>query len=427
MPFLSQMIVLHNPHKIWFKETLSSFRRRTRAVHKYDYMLEWLLDQDELINVYVDSSHPTDIFHGLLKVFSSNMLEFKLWTKINNFPISRFKIHENIMDLQKDDILFSFAYGHFNYADMNYLKKPEVISGRLRRARCKKVFHLSHFGYNTGYAAKYSNSSGVSRFVSEANLRSTSKIFNEYFNWYEQKVIVLPFVPEKRFQSLVPFNERRNIALAMGTITYPIDDDNFRVIYPDGVLQPMRNLIHSNKDNISSFVDCQITSIKDYGSSAKGDKENKYFQRIRKFLCDDFNLITRIFYKSNSAGESQSNRANEREYYKKDIVRIFNNYRMFVVPEEVIGLPGIGFVEGMACGCAYVGLNSPIYKDYGMEDKKHYIAYDGSIKDLVDKIAYYQKNVEELEVIALAGRIFADKNFNKNTVVSKFMTTIEEI
>ena len=34
---------------------------------------------------------------------------------------------------------------------------------------------------------------------------------------------------------------------------------------------------------------------------------------------------------------------------KFDIIQEYNKYKMFVNPEEVIGLPGIGCVEGMAC------------------------------------------------------------------------------
>ena len=43
----------------------------------------------------------------------------------------------------------------------------------------------------------------------------------------------------------------------------------------------------------------------------------------------------------------------KREYYKFDIVKLFNGYQMFVCPEEICDLPGIGFIEGMACGCLY--------------------------------------------------------------------------
>ena len=42
---------------------------------------------------------------------------------------------------------------------------------------------------------------------------------------------------------------------------------------------------------------------------------------------------------------------------------------------------GIGFVEGMACGSAYIGLDDPMYKDIGLIPGKHYIIY-GTLEDL---------------------------------------------
>ena len=49
----------------------------------------------------------------------------------------------------------------------------------------------------------------------------------------------------------------------------------------------------------------------------------------------------------------------------------------------------LGFVEGMACGSAYIGLDDPMYKDIGLIPGKHYITYDGTLEDLKSKIAYY--------------------------------------
>ena len=62
----------------------------------------------------------------------------------------------------------------------------------------------------------------------------------------------------------------------------------------------------------------------------------------------------------------------------------FNEYKMCLIGEEILGVPGIGFVEGMACGCAYFGKRG-YYEDYGMKEGVHYIAYDGSPDDLLEK------------------------------------------
>jgi spore maturation protein CgeB len=111
---------------------------------------------------------------------------------------------------------------------------------------------------------------------------------------------------------------------------------------------------------------------------------------------------------------------------KFNIVDEYNKYKMFVNAEEVIGLPGVGFVEGMACGTAYIGLKSPMYEDIGMRDGVHYIGYDGSLEDLCKKIAYYQNHGEKLERIAENGYAFVRETCNPDIVMRKFISFLEK-
>ena len=87
------------------------------------------------------------------------------------------------------------------------------------------------------------------------------------------------------------------------------------------------------------------------------------------------------------------------------MVEKFNDYKMHFLGEEILGVPGIGFVEGMACGSAYIGLDSPMYRDYGLIPGIHYISYDGTKEGLRKTVEYYQRpeNQEELERIAKTG------------------------
>jgi spore maturation protein CgeB len=97
---------------------------------------------------------------------------------------------------------------------------------------------------------------------------------------------------------------------------------------------------------------------------------------------------------------------------------------MFIVPEEINDLPAIGAVEGMACGCAYIGKIDPMYTDLGFIPNVHYIGYDGSLKDLIIKISYFQKHAKQLEKIASAGYKFVTAKYNGPFVAQNFIKDI---
>ena len=96
---------------------------------------------------------------------------------------------------------------------------------------------------------------------------------------------------------------------------------------------------------------------------------------------------------------------------------------MFAVPEELGDLPAIGFVEGMACGCAYFGLDDPMYRDLGMEPGVHYVAYDGTVQGLADKVRFYQQpeQMPQLERIAARGCALVNEKFRAEVVYRAFV------
>ena len=86
----------------------------------------------------------------------------------------------------------------------------------------------------------------------------------------------------------------------------------------------------------------------------------------------------------------------------------------------------IGFVEGMACGCAYLGQTVGYYEDYGMKAGVHYIGYDGTLDDLKAKISYYQQpeHQEELETIAKTGCEFVRSHFNGPVAAASLLNNL---
>ena len=111
------------------------------------------------------------------------------------------------------------------------------------------------------------------------------------------------------------------------------------------------------------------------------------------------------------------------------MVEKLNSYKIAVVGEEIMGIPGIGFVEAMACGCAYIGQTTGYYEDYGMKEGIHYIGYDGTKKDLAAKIEYWMQpeNQERLEQIADAGYNFVRTHFNKDVVAEGLLKQLQSL
>ena len=110
-----------------------------------------------------------------------------------------------------------------------------------------------------------------------------------------------------------------------------------------------------------------------------------------------------------------------------DMVEKFNEYKFFACPEELVGMPGIGFVEGMACGTAYIGVKSNIYKSLGLIEGEHYIGYDGTFEDLIDKIHYCQNHADVVERIALNGMKYVREHYNEETVAENFFKELSKI
>lgn len=100
---------------------------------------------------------------------------------------------------------------------------------------------------------------------------------------------------------------------------------------------------------------------------------------------------------------------------------------MFVAGEELCWLPPVAFMEWMACGSAYIGIDDNMYRDIGLIPWKHYIAYDGTLDNLIEKIRYYQEHSAELETIAQTGSDFVKKNLNWRVLAQKFFQDIERL
>jgi glycosyltransferase involved in cell wall biosynthesis len=425
-------IVFHNPHAIWFKLNITCFFAGTKSINKYDYLFDYVYESNSKIRVLIDKSSRASLFRGPLKFIDNPVYDFYAWVILNRLRFSKFEIVTEVKKLKQTDVLFSYLYGSFTYVDLNEFRAPANFFNQLKNSEAFKVVHLTHYGYNTEFGSRNTQLAGIDLFVAESNLYTNSNFFRKHFSWYDKSVLVLPYVPQARFNSKKEFSQRLNKALSTGTLTHKMTDKNYINFFGHNILQPLRFEISSNIKDLEPFIDSLITKIKDDNMAVNPLKTGiidlviNYIKRSFKFLLGDpYRLISLLYYYFFSS--SLYSFKNENNYYKLDIVENYNNYKMFVVPEETIGLPGIGFVEGMACGCAYIGIAHPMYQDIGMIDGVHYIGYDGTLDGLIAKISYYQENENELEVIARKGNDFVKEKFNGDLVGKTLIEKLFEL
>jgi len=378
--------IFHNPDDIyWYKPPITYHLKKRKSAQKYTYLLDYFLENNRKVHVYIDRNKLSS--HSYIRKVLAIYFWFYLWAIINKINPLKFNIITNSKKIRNDDIIFMFLWDNFTNLSGVVPKLRLELNDLIRKTDAFKVVHLTHYIYNANSGSLNTKNANIDLFVAENNLYRNNIFFRNTFNWCDKDVCILPFVPNEKFKNVKSFEERKNKVLATGTITFPMEDRVFESFFGHTLLQPMRNLIYEKKEDLRDYIDSIISPI----------------------------------------NENKNSDTKQEKYFSHDIVELYNNYKMFIVPEEVSGLPGIGFIEGMKCGSAFIGLNDPVYTDIGLKDKVHFIGYDGTLNDLISKIEYYQNHQDELEAIAKNGYHFVAENFNKHKTARKFINEIESI
>lgn len=381
-----QRIVFLNLHANEFLlKPLNKYIWKQSCAFKHKYFLEYLLERPDIeVCNYINKdgftlvrSFPRPI-QSILNHF--RFLENRITMRLNKLTgKSKIKVIKNRNNIRPDDIVIGYRHVPSSLSDMHLIDAFKAIS-------------MIHFHGEKSDSDRIRKANPDILF-NEVDLSKTSEIFRKYYGWYKGEFIVHPFVAAPRFKNIKAFEERENKCFSTGTITYKHHPE-FLEVYGDSCDQPTRKQILDNADDIKDYCAC-------YNSDYLEDTD------MKKYLTSDnfFQHYYKVFYNSTHAGH-------QKKYFSFNMVEKFNDYKMCLVGEEILGIPGIGFVEGMSCGCAYIG-QPGMYEDLGMKEGIHYIGYDGSLDDLKRKISIYQQpeNQEELNKIANTGYNFAKKMF----------------
>lgn len=407
-------IILHNPHADDFMGIpLAYFLSRKKALKKYYYLLDGVRRCPSQFLVYADGSSssllPNPFFSGLPYFLRKVFLRFELlfWMMINRINPFGVEVHIGRLDPTRGDVLISFTYR--NAAE-------SFASDGVAMSRFEiKLLHLSHYMVRTAEKAENCRALGGVIFLAEDNLARRSDYFQKYFGWYRKDVYILPFSPQARFVNRKSFSSRYNRCVATGTF-HDLSKEPHREFYSDfmnyfGVncYHPMRKTLSESAASVAGKIDVRTSNFMEAGAKPVHEaKTDSNLRRLYKRVCNSL-------------------RYRQRAYFKFDIVDLYNSYRMAVVPEEINGLPAIGFVESMACGCAYIGKVGGMYSSIGLKEGVHYIGYDGSIEQLIDVVSFYQAHEGLTERIARQGEEFIRNRFSSQRVLETFLADLGQL
>lgn len=396
-------LVFYRPHaNIWFRNTVGRILKRKLLPTKYVLLLDYIQTAD--VQVFLSSglffeNNVTGIFLRLFDQF-----ELVLWCLLNKISLRKVRFVFSIESLVDKDVLFLMHYGNLTYETEEVAAKGTELAQHLSKTNIYKVVHLTHYAYCSKIGAKNLAILKPDLLVAENNLSANSRYFREFFGGLECEFLTLPYVPSPRFENRKPFDQRLSKLVVTGSITYKMKSQEFIDFFGVNELQPMRRKLYEQAGKYTAEMDCLISDL-DSSRQSQPKKRKNIFSSIR----------TRFF------GTHA-----QQDYYKIDIVDVYNSYAMFAVPEEICDLPAIGFVEGMACGAAYLGVESPMYGDLGLLPDVHYIAYDGTVEDLMNKVKFFQQNLDELQKIAECGCQFVREKLSPEAVYGGFALALQK-
>lgn len=395
-------IVFYRPHaSVWFKNPITNFIKGQLLPNKYEAFF------DHLLNTDLDIYFTNDMFQlpGFKGVIRSilDAVQLFVWCLLNKISLSRVGFIFSKKSIAGKDALFMMLYGNLTHESEVVASSSYHLADFLSDIDIYKIIHMTHYAYNPVIAALNLKTLSPDLLVAENNLLKNSAFFKHFFWDITHQFYQLPYTPAKRFVKYKKYGDRINKIVVTGTITFKMKGADFIKFYQTNELQPLRRLLYENAYKYTGQMDCMISDLnasRDPSPAMSGCKS------VQKMLSRLIGIHP------------------QKKYYKQNIVDIYNEYKMFTVPEELCDLPAIGFVEGMACGSVFFGIDSPMYADLGMLPNIHYVAYDGSLEDLMQKVSYYQVNREELELIAARGYEFVSTNLSVASVYNKFIDQI---
>lgn len=352
------MYTILNPHIIDFvaEPVLYKLAKR-RPLKKYGYLISEAVKKYGHVNILVDHSTsgmvPMHIYRKLPRFARSifSHIEIGWWKRRNKFG-SEVRVHFSPKKMEDKEALIFFNYKHY--------KNPAVVAATCSHFK-SCIAHLSHYHNDTSLQSNALKAIPNIRLAADVDI-SGNEYFKKFFPWYNRGIFILPFAVEDRFKANVPWQQRTDRILSVGTFHYCKEDylegrspelKDFYETSHAAAIHPLRREIFERKEELKDRIDCM-------NSPYMESKSGKSFWKM---------IVPKNIF------------AGQKKYFSFNIVDKFNEYKFVVVGEELItGLPGIGTFEALACGCVVIGDKSA----YGGQEHANLIQVDNNLT--VDKV-----------------------------------------
>lgn len=305
------------------------------------------------------------------------LLHFLLRFRLNPFD---YKFIFSLKDLNAaTDVLVCF--NGYPYLERN---KP------IKNFNGLKIYHLMDNIYFPAMSNKALQEAGVDFVIGYARHDKYFEFFQKKYPQYQDRVIPVPFGFSSRFREIVPFKDRINKAVALGSVNSCVD--------------PI-HAIDDFKESNQFFL----------------ERGEKFMHKFRRMLVENEAQLSDIM-------DSKLPHFPKIKDFDYDIVQTFNQYKIFVSCESLLYFPSAKTFEGPACGSVLVCSEHPCFSDYGFVDGVNCIKHkEFNISDFRDKVSFYINNPEKLEEVQKRGTQFVRDNYNHQKVAQYVYSKILEI
>lgn len=267
---------------------------------------------------------------------------------------------------------------------------PYAESNRpVRKFTGLKIYHVMDFTFFPSLSNKILEENGVDFVFGYARHDVYSDFFQIQYPNYMGKVLPIPFGFASRFQEKIPFHERKNKVIALGSV-------------------------NSFADSVHS-IDA-LSEVNDF-FLARGEK---FMHKFRRMLGENEKNLGDIM-------DSKLPHFPQVKDFGYDIVQVFNQYKMFVSCESLLYFPAAKTFEGPASGAVMICSEHPCFDDLGFKDGINCVKHkEFDLQNFREKAEYYLKNQEKLEEIEKKGTQFVRDTYNYQKIAQHVYETINK-